>query len=101
MVRSLANRTFQLRCALPADELAFPCEAPADGGLCVNKLGSYHCECISGYKGQDGTLPGKPLADGVQLCFLNFFLNYILTFGEFLANFERPVLCCIDAKFCR
>jgi hypothetical protein len=53
-------------CALPPEELAFPCEAPADGGNCVNKFGSYYCECIAGYKGQDGTLPGMPLAPGVQ-----------------------------------
>ena len=32
------------------------------------------------------------------LFFLTF-LKFVLTFGEFLANFERPVLGCIDAKF--
>jgi hypothetical protein len=68
---NLANADFVAaadldECMLPLEDLAFPCEAPQDGGRCVNALGSYHCECISGYKGQDGTLPGEPLALGVQ-----------------------------------
>ena len=29
-----------------------------------------------------------------------FFSNFFLTFGYFLANSERPVLGCIEAKFC-
>ena len=31
--------------------------------------------------------------------FLNVFSHFFLTVGLFLANFERPVLCCIDANF--
>ena len=30
-----------------------------------------------------------------------FCLTFILTFGYFLANFERLVLGCIEAKFCK
>ena len=30
-----------------------------------------------------------------------FFLTFFLTFGEFLANFERLVLDCIEAEFCK
>ncbi len=29
-----------------------------------------------------------------------FVLTFVLTFGQFLANFERLVLLCIDADFC-
>merc|ERR1719353_2772572 len=68
---NLANADFVAaadldECMLPLEDLAFPCEAPEDGGKCVNAFGSYHCECISGYKGQDGTLAGVPLAPGEQ-----------------------------------
>ena len=38
---------------------------------------------------------------GVAVYFAMFFLIVILTFGEFLANFERLVHCCIDADFCK
>ena len=30
-----------------------------------------------------------------------FMLSIFLTFGEFLASFERPVLGCIEADFCK
>jgi hypothetical protein len=54
-------------CALgPA---ATGCEAPEDGGKCVNDLpfdGGYHCECVPGYKGENGEPPLTKLAVGVQ-----------------------------------
>jgi hypothetical protein len=52
-----------------ADPASTGCEAPEDGGKCVNdepSAGGYHCECISGYKGENGELPGTALAVGVQ-----------------------------------
>ena len=33
--------------------------------------------------------------------FSNLFSNFWQKIGNFLANFERPVLGCIDAKFCK
>ena len=37
----------------------------------------------------------------LAMFFLNIFLVVKKTFGQFLANFERPVLGCIDATFCK
>ena len=35
------------------------CEAEEDGGKCVNSPGAYYCECLPGYIGENGELPGE------------------------------------------
>ena len=57
------------------------------------------------YSSVDVDEPGSPvtlrgLAHGPAEPGPMVFLTFFLTSGELLANFERPVLGCIDAKFC-
>ena len=58
------------------------------------------------YSSVDVDEPGSPvttrgLAHGPAEPGPMVFLTFFLTSGELLANFERPVLGCIDAKFCK
>merc|ERR1719487_3063519 len=72
------------------------CEAPDDGGKCVNDLpadGGYHCECVPGYKGENGELPNTKLAVGVQ-CVLSQYVapdQYFLLYHNDAAEYGLHV----------
>ena len=50
---------------------------------------------------RDTELVLREVRNGRRLCFFKLFSNCSLTVGYFWANFERPVLGCIDAKCCK
>ena len=71
--------------------------AVALGGVVATPLAFVGAEHLEGRLALDGEFAlhlDLPSSQFAYVC-----SNFFLTVGYFLANFERPVLGCIDAKF--